>query len=576
MALVLPDRVKETTTTTGTGTVTLGGAATGYQSFAAVGNGNTTYYTIAGQGTNEWEVGIGTYTASGTTLSRDTIFASSNSGSAVNFSAGTKDVFVTYPAERGVWGSGTVLVAPTGAILPIANGGTNSNATPTAGAVPYGTGSAFAFSAAGSAAQVLLSGGTGAPTWSNQSALSVGTATNVAGGAANQIPYQTGSGATGFITAPSVANTYLSWNGSAFTWASVTSWPAIVTPTNTSPANGATNQTYNITLTASAYYDLYGYAQAGSQWQVSTSSGFGTTIVNTGDIANTTSYVITASAGLSTSTTYYWRVRYKNSNGDYSSWSSPTSFVTAASFAYSVDYLIVAGGGGGDASRVDAGGAGAGGYVSGTTSMNPGTVYTCTVGGGGTGGFQGGYGAGTNGSNSSISGLGLTTAIGGGRSYATGGSGGAQASGTAGQGNAGGSDNTWAGGGGGGAGAAGSSAGNKSPTGYGGNGSTWSDGVTYAGGGGGGNYVNGYAVPGGTGGGGYGGPRASGGNGTNGLGGGGGGGAAPYAYGYYGGNGGSGIVIIRYAGAQRGSGGTVTSAGGYTYHTFTSTGNYTG
>lgn len=103
MAFVLADRVRETTTTTGTGTVTLGGAATGFQTFAAIGNGNNTYYTIAGQGTNEWEVGIGTYTSSGTTLSRDTVLSSSNSDALVNFSSGTKDVFVTQPAERTVY-----------------------------------------------------------------------------------------------------------------------------------------------------------------------------------------------------------------------------------------------------------------------------------------------------------------------------------------------------------------------------------------------------------------------------------------------------------------------------------------
>lgn len=103
MAFVLADRVRETTATTGTGTVTLAGAATGFQSFSAIGNGNSTYYTIAGQGTNEWEVGIGTYTSSGTTLSRDTVLSSSNSGSLVNFSSGTKDVFVTQPAERTVY-----------------------------------------------------------------------------------------------------------------------------------------------------------------------------------------------------------------------------------------------------------------------------------------------------------------------------------------------------------------------------------------------------------------------------------------------------------------------------------------
>jgi hypothetical protein len=104
MALVLRDRVKETTSTTGTGTITLAGAATGFQAFSVIGNANTTYYTIAGQSGGEWEVGIGTYTLSGTTLSRDTVLESSNSGALVNFSAGTKDVFCDYPADRAVQG----------------------------------------------------------------------------------------------------------------------------------------------------------------------------------------------------------------------------------------------------------------------------------------------------------------------------------------------------------------------------------------------------------------------------------------------------------------------------------------
>jgi len=100
MPFIVRDRVKETSTTTGTGTITLAGASTGFQSFSAVGNGNTTFYCIAAQTGTEWEVGIGTYTSSGTTLSRDTVLSSSNSGSLVNFSAGTKDVFVTYPASK--------------------------------------------------------------------------------------------------------------------------------------------------------------------------------------------------------------------------------------------------------------------------------------------------------------------------------------------------------------------------------------------------------------------------------------------------------------------------------------------
>lgn len=104
MALVVKDRVRETTNTTGTGTYTLAGAVTGFQSFSVIGNGNTTYYAVT-DGTN-WEVGLGTYTASGTTLARTTILESSNSGSAVNWGAGAKDIFVTYPAERSVYLNG--------------------------------------------------------------------------------------------------------------------------------------------------------------------------------------------------------------------------------------------------------------------------------------------------------------------------------------------------------------------------------------------------------------------------------------------------------------------------------------
>lgn len=99
MALVLANRVQETTTTTGTGTITLAGAVSGYQSFAAIGNGNTTYYTIT-SGT-AWEVGIGTYSTTGPTLARTTILSSSAGGAAITL-AGTSTVFSTYPANRSV------------------------------------------------------------------------------------------------------------------------------------------------------------------------------------------------------------------------------------------------------------------------------------------------------------------------------------------------------------------------------------------------------------------------------------------------------------------------------------------
>jgi hypothetical protein len=102
MALVLKDRVKETTTTTGTGSFSLAGAVTGYDSFGQIGSGNTTYYAVYLDGGSEWEVGIGTYT-SPSTLSRDTILASSNSGSVVTFSAGQKTIWCDYPAGKAVY-----------------------------------------------------------------------------------------------------------------------------------------------------------------------------------------------------------------------------------------------------------------------------------------------------------------------------------------------------------------------------------------------------------------------------------------------------------------------------------------
>lgn len=103
MATLLADRVKETSTTTGTGTFSLAGAVSGFQTFVAgIGNLKDCFYAIAHQSANEWEVGIGTVTdASPDTLSRTTVLASSNAGALVSFSAGTKDVFVTRPAALG-------------------------------------------------------------------------------------------------------------------------------------------------------------------------------------------------------------------------------------------------------------------------------------------------------------------------------------------------------------------------------------------------------------------------------------------------------------------------------------------
>jgi hypothetical protein len=131
MALVVNDRVKETSTTTGTGTLTLAGAVTGFETFSsAIGNANTTYYAIVNTTDGEFEVGLGTVGAG--TLARTTIISSSNSDSAVDFAAGTKNVFVTLPASK------SVILDSSGNI--VANNGSNLtalNATQlTSGTIP--------------------------------------------------------------------------------------------------------------------------------------------------------------------------------------------------------------------------------------------------------------------------------------------------------------------------------------------------------------------------------------------------------------------------------------------------------
>jgi len=260
-------------------------------------------------------------------------------------------------------------------------------------------------------------------------------------------------------------------------------------------------------------------------------------------------------------------------------WGTPSVALTASqSSALSVDYLVVGGGGGGwGPTNVSAPAGGAGGYNSGSQTWPVGASFGVTVGGGGVSASSA-----QNGTNSKIVSSALTNDLvgaGGGHGGYPGGAGGSGGAsggaGLAGQGYAGGGESTWTGGGGGGANGVGSNASYKGQNGYGGPGKQWLDGNYYAGGGGGGNYTTGAQVAGGVGGGGNGGGRGAGQPGGTNTGGGGGGAASAYYTYQYGGVGGSGVVIIRYAGSTRATGGSISSAGGYTYHTFTSNGTFT-
>jgi len=238
MAFITADRVKDTSTTTGTGSITVSGAApTGYRTFSAVlSAGDTFYYCVQGQTTAEFEVGLGTY-SSANVFARTTVLASSNGGSAVSFSAGTKNVFITLAATK------TLQIGP--------------SSTPIAGSVPYGTGSTLAYSAAGTSGQVLTSNGVGAPTWTTAAGTGTVTSIDVSGGttgltasggpvttsgtitltgtlgtanggtnntatpAAGSIPYGTGT-ALAYSSAGTAGQVLTSGGTSAPTWATIT------------------------------------------------------------------------------------------------------------------------------------------------------------------------------------------------------------------------------------------------------------------------------------------------------------------------------------------------------------------
>jgi hypothetical protein len=212
MPLILADRVRETTSVTGTSSAVLLGAVTGFQSFAVIGNGNTCYYTISDQSGPNWEVGIGTYSTSGPTLARTTILSSSNAGAIVPFPAGTKDIFVTYPSEKSVNLDESDNVSPLGTVasgtwqatsIKTNYGGTGLTSYTAGDLSYYASGTALTKLGIGSSGQVLTSTGS-APQWSTLSGVAV---TTFAGGTTGLTPATATSGAV------TLAGTLVAANG---------------------------------------------------------------------------------------------------------------------------------------------------------------------------------------------------------------------------------------------------------------------------------------------------------------------------------------------------------------------------
>jgi hypothetical protein len=321
MAFIVQDRVQETSTSVGTGTITLAGAVTGYQSFAVIGNLNTTYYTIADQAGSNWEVGVGTYYLANTSLARTTILSSSNSNAAVTFGPGTKSVFVTYPAEQAVYADPSNITTITNFVSSnvLITGGTisganftglgtmstqNANAVAITGGTISGTGV--------TSSNVTITGGTinnvsltnvtygGLGTMSTQNATTVaitgGTINSVAftGGTLNNMTIGATTANTGAFT--TTTTTTLTASGNATTQAFNT--VNIVEPT-TINATGAAS-TINFDLTTQSIY--YSTANATANWTVNFRGSSTATLANVLANSSTITCTLMATQG---ATAYY-------------------------------------------------------------------------------------------------------------------------------------------------------------------------------------------------------------------------------------------------------------------------------
>jgi hypothetical protein len=289
MALVLADRVLETTAVAGTGNAALAGAQANYQPFSVIGDGSTTYYTIVDNTNNEWEVGIGTYVATGNYISRDTVLSSSNGGALVYFPSGTKDIFLDLPSEEVILSAGDV----TGPASAVANNFAAFNLT--TGKLIKDSGynaSSFATAAQGAKADTAVQPG------------SLGSAAYLTAGAANGVATLDAGGKVPTSQIPQMGD--LNYQG---TWDASTNTPTLVSSSGTKGYYYVVSVAGSTNLNGITDWKVGDWAVFnGSVWEkidntdaVTSVNGYtGTVVLTQSDISGTvpTSRTITAGTGL--------------------------------------------------------------------------------------------------------------------------------------------------------------------------------------------------------------------------------------------------------------------------------------